>query len=277
MNRIDARFAALRRAGRAGVIAYVTAGDPAPTLTVPLLHALADSGADIIELGMPFSDPVADGPTIQRAHQRALDAGVDTAAVLTMVREFRAHDAETPIVFMGYVNPVAHYGWQAFAEAAASAGVDGVLLVDCPLEEDACTEPLAAAGLQRIRLLAPTTAARRQQAICKAGEGFLYHVAVAGTTGAATVAVNAVADRVQAARRMAAVPVAVGFGIRGVEQAQAVARFADAVVMGSVLVEALADARDAATVSERTAQILAPVHAALAGTDAPSNPDKAAT
>ncbi len=263
MNRIDQRFAKLKAAGRTGLIPFVTAGDPAPDTVVALMHALVAHGADLIELGVPFSEPMADGPTIQHADERALAAGVGPRDVLGWVREFRNTDTHTPVVLMGYLNPVEIFGYEAFAAAAVEAGVDGVLLVDCPIEEAAVAAPLRAAGLRQIWLAAPTTSPERLQRLCDAAEGFLYYVSVAGITGNGSLAVDAIAERVAALRASAGAPVAVGFGVRDADQASAIAGFADAVIIGSALVETLAGAPDAEAVNARVERFLAPIRTAL--------------
>jgi len=262
-NRLDRRFAALKSAGRTGLIPFVTAGDPAPELTVPVMHALVAAGADVIELGMPFSDPMADGPVIQHASERALAHGVTVQRVLQWVRAFRDTDADTPVVLMGYLNPVEIMGEKDFAHAAAQAGVDGVLLVDCPVEEDETVAPLRAAGLKRILLTAPTTAQERLDRACELAEGFLYYVSFAGVTGAGRLAVDTMADRVAGIRRRSQAPVAVGFGVRDAGSARAIAAFADAVVIGSALVERLDGAGDATEAAARVQSFLAPIRAAL--------------
>jgi tryptophan synthase alpha chain len=266
MNRIDRRFAALKAAGRTGLVPFVTAGDPSPEHAVALMHALVDAGADLIELGVPFSDPMADGPVIQHASERAIASGVGLRDVLRWVGEFRRHDADTPVVLMGYLNPIEMYGYERFAGAAVQAGVDGVLVVDCPLEEGAVLEPLRAAGLRRILLAAPTTAPARMAQLCGSAEGFLYYVSFAGITGAARLSTADIAARVAEVRAGAAAPVAVGFGVRDAASAKAIAGFADAVVIGTALVERLAGATDAAEIATRARGFLAPIRAAL---DAP--------
>ena len=263
MSRIDRRFAALKAAGRTGLIPFVTAGDPAPQHMVALMHALTDAGADLIELGVPFSDPMADGPVIQHASERAIARGVGLGQVLRWVSEFRQRDADTPVVLMGYLNPLETYGHARFAREAAAAGVDAVLLVDCPLEETAVTAQLRAAGLQQILLAAPTTAPDRLAQLGKAAEGFLYYVSFAGITGAAHLQTGEVATHVAALRAHASVPVAVGFGIRDAASAKAIAGFADAVVIGSALVERLAGATDADDIGQRVRAFLQPIRAAL--------------
>lgn len=238
MSRITATFAALRAAGRKALIPFITAGDPAPERTVPLMHALVAGGADILELGVPFSDPMADGPTIQRASERALKHGVGLKDVLAMSAEFRKTDTATPVVLMGYANPIEAMGWDAFCSAAAQAGVDGVLTVDYPPEESAeFAAKCAAAGLDNIYLLAPTTPDLRISAITRLARGFVYYVSLKGVTGAANLDLAEVAARVGMIRANAGLPVGVGFGIRDAETARRVAEVADAVVIGSRIVE----------------------------------------
>lgn len=263
MSRIDRRFAALKVAGRTGLIPFVTAGDPLPQHMVALMHALVDAGADLIELGVPFSDPMADGPVIQHASERAIAKGVGLADVLGWVAAFRQRDADTPIVLMGYLNPVEIHGYARFAQEAVQAGVDGVLLVDCPLEESAVLQPLRDTGLQQILLAAPTTEPSRMAQLCGSAEGFLYYVSFAGITGAAHLSTGDIAARVADIRTRAKAPVAVGFGIRDAASAKAIAGFADAVVIGSALVERLAGAADAEEMAVRTRAFLAPIRAAL--------------
>ncbi|HET7842809.1 MAG TPA: tryptophan synthase subunit alpha [Xanthomonadales bacterium] len=261
MNRIDKRFAQLRASSRAGLVPFVTAGDPDPAQTVPVMHALVAAGADLIELGVPFSDPMADGPVIQRASERALARGTGLAKVLGMVREFRTRDAVTPVVLMGYLNPIEVHGWERFAAEAHEAGVDGLLLVDLPPEEAAALrDPLAKHGIAQIFLVAPTTVATRVTRIAAAAHGFVYYVSFAGITGADKLALDDVASRVATLKRATSVPVAVGFGVRDAEQAGAIAKFADAVVIGSALVEVLAEATDAPAAAGR---FLAPIRAAV--------------
>ena len=263
MSRIDRRFAALKAAGRTGLIPFVTAGDPSPGHMVAMMHALVESGADLIELGVPFSDPMADGPVIQHASERAIARGVGLAQVLGWVRAFRQRDAQTPIVLMGYLNPLEIHGYARFAQEAVAAGVDGVLLVDCPLEESAVLQPLREAGLQQILLAAPTTAPSRMARLCSSAEGFLYYVSFAGITGAERLSVNEIAARVAEVRALAGTPVAVGFGIRDAASAVAIGRFADAVVIGSALVDRLAGATGEADIVERARSFLQPIRAAL--------------
>ena len=263
MSRIDHRFAALKAAGRTGLIPFVTAGDPTPEHHVALMHALVDAGADLIELGVPFSDPMADGPVIQHASERAIAKGVGLAHVLAWVAAFRQRDDETPIVLMGYLNPVEIHGYERFANEAMAAGADGVLLVDCPLEESAALEPLRKAGLQQILLAAPTTAPARMAALCEAAGGFLYYVSFAGITGAGRLSTQDIATRVADIRSHAKAPVAVGFGVKDAQSAKAIAGFADAVVIGSALVERLEGATTGQDIAARVQGFLGPIRTAL--------------
>lgn len=265
MSRIDRRFAALKAAGRTALIPFVTAGDPAPEHTVALMHALVSAGADVIELGVPFSDPMADGPVIQHASERAIAKGVGLADVLKWAATFRERDQDTPIVLMGYLNPVEIHGYPRFASEAVAAGVDGVLLVDCPLEEAEVLAPLRNAGLQQILLAAPTTAPARMAQLCKAAEGFLYYVSFAGITGAGRLSTQDIAARVADIRQHAKAPVAVGFGVKDAQSAKAISGFADAVVIGSALVERLDGAKTAKDITERVDDFLRPIRAALDG------------
>lgn len=262
-QRIDRRFAALRARGRTGLVPFVTAGDPLPEATVALMHALVDAGADLIELGVPFSDPMADGPVIQHAGERAIAKGVGLRRILDWVREFRARDADTPVVLMGYMNPVEIHGAARFGREAVAAGVDGVLLVDCPIEEWQAAAPLREAGLEQILLAAPTTAGDRLAAICAAARGFLYYVSFAGITGADRLGMDSVRERVALLRERTTAPIAVGFGVRDAGSAAAIGAFADAVVIGSALVERLAGAATEGELRDRAHAFLAPIRAAL--------------
>jgi len=263
MSRIDRRFAQLKAAGRTGLIPFVTAGDPSPQHTVALMHALVHAGADVIELGVPFSDPMADGPVIQHASERAIAKGVGLGDVLSWVAEFRQRDAETPVVLMGYLNSIEIHGYERCAQEAVQAGVDGVLVVDCPLEESAVLQPLREAGLQQILLAAPTTAPARMVQLCGSAQGFLYYVSFAGITGAARLSTSDIAARVADIRAKSKAPVAVGFGVRDAQSAKAIAGFADAVVIGSALVERLAGAEGVEDIAARAKDFLAPIRAAL--------------
>lgn len=263
-NRIDQRLAAMAEQGRCALVAFLTAGDPTPELTVPAMHSLVAAGADIIELGMPFSDPMADGPVIQRSSERALAKGMNLRKTLACLQQFRRTDTTTPVVLMGYLNPIEYMGMAAFAEQAAAEGADGVLLVDCPVEElDTCGELLSGHGLHQIFLLSPTTSSERAAQICAHGQGFLYYVSLKGITGAGSLATDAVAASLRALKAQAQVPLAVGFGIKSAEQAAALAGAADAVVVGSALVERLAEATSPEEVTAAASEVLAPLRAAL--------------
>jgi tryptophan synthase alpha chain len=243
VDRLNRRFAELKREGRAGFVAYVMAGDPDAETTLKVLQGLPQAGADVIELGFPFSDPMADGPPIQRAALRALKAGTTLAGTLDLVRRFREGDEATPIVLMGYLNPILSHSIDRFAADAAKAGADGVIVVDCPPEEAGpLADSLDRAGVALIRLAAPTTDAERLPIVVARTSGFVYYVSVAGVTGVKAADASTVAPAVARVREASGLPVAVGFGIRSPEQAAAVARVADAAVVGSALVEALAEA-----------------------------------
>ena len=242
MSRIGQRFMELRENRRKALIPYITAGDPQPDVTVPLLHAMVASGADLLEVGVPFSDPMADGPVIQAACERALEHHVTLHQVLEMVREFRRQDTTTPIILMGYLNPVEVWGYEGFAQAAADAGVDGVLTVDMPPEEaGGLATELKAQGIDTIFLLAPTSDADRMRLVSESASGFLYYVSFKGVTGANRLDVAAVADKLEVLREHTKLPIGVGFGIRDAESAAQVAGIADAVVVGSVLVGRIAE------------------------------------
>jgi len=237
MSRLPACFSRCRTAGRKALIPYVTAGDPDPGVTVSLMHAMVNAGADIIELGVPFSDPMAEGPVIQRAMERALEHDVTLDDVLGMVREFRQQDNETPVVLMGYLNPVEVKGYSEFAAAASEAGVDGVLVVDMPPEEAVdLVNALRARDLNMIFLVAPTTDTQRIEAITRAGSGFVYYVSLKGVTGAGHLDIDAVKDRVSEIHKLTELPVGVGFGIKDAASAAQIASIADAIVVGSALV-----------------------------------------
>ncbi|MFC7302540.1 tryptophan synthase subunit alpha [Cognatiluteimonas weifangensis] len=264
MTRLDATFAALRAAGRKALVPFVTAGDPALEATVPVLHALVAAGADVLELGVPFSDPMADGPVIQRSSERALARGAGLAYVLDCVRAFRTRDPATPVVLMGYLNPVEIRGAARFAQDAAAAGVDGVLLVDLPPEEaGALREAFAAHELALILLAAPTTSDARRQRLCAEGQGYLYYVSYAGVTGADRLDPGAAAARLRALRADSPVPVVAGFGIKDAAGAVAMAADADGVVVGSALVAALAAADGPVQAAGAAGAFLAPLRAAL--------------
>lgn len=237
MSRIQTVFSSLKQQGKKALIPYITAGDPHPKHTVSLMHALVRSGADLIELGVPFSDPMADGPVIQRASERALVHKVGLRHVLQMVKEFRQQDDKTPIVLMGYANPIEAMGQEAFTQAAREAGVDGVLTVDYPPEEcEAFITGLRVAGMDSIFLLSPTTEPARAELIVKQASGFIYYVSLKGVTGAANLDIAEVTQRVRDIRAKTALPIGVGFGVRDAATAKQVAAIADAVVVGSRMV-----------------------------------------
>ena len=267
MSRISGVLRALQARGRRALIPYVTAGDPFADVTPAVMRALVEGGADVIELGVPFSDPMADGPVIQKAGERALARGIGLAQGLAMVREFRTGDGETPVVLMGYANPVERYdqrrGSGAFVRDAAAAGVDGVLVVDYPPEEcEAFAAQLKAAGLDLIFLLAPTSTEERMREVGRIASGYVYYVALRGVTGAGHLDAGAVAEMLPRIRRHVRVPVGVGFGIRDAASAQAVGRSADAVVIGTRLVQILeGESRDNAPSAARA--FMAEIRAAL--------------
>jgi tryptophan synthase alpha chain len=263
MSRIAATFEALKRQGRKALIPFITAGDPDPGLAVPLMHALAKAGADAIELGVPFSDPMADGPVIQRSSERALRHGVSLRDVLGFLAEFRKSDCKTPVVLFGYANPIESLGVERFADAAKAADADGVLVVDYPPEEaQQLVKTLDARGLDTIFLLSPTTTDERLRQIAELGRGYLYYVSLRGVTGASNIDFSEVAARVRRVREFTRLPVGVGFGIRDVASAKAIAALSDAVIIGSALIQVIEKApRD--KVTDRVAAFLAPIREAL--------------
>ncbi len=240
MSRIASTFAALKAQDKTGLVTFITAGDPAPELTVPLMHALVEGGANVLELGVPFSDPMAEGPVIQRACERALKFGIGLPDVFDFVREFRQKDAITPVVLMGYANPIERIGPDNFIRLAKEAGADGAIVVDYPPEECASfAEAMRANGLDLIFLLAPTSTTARVQQVAQYGSGFSYYVSLKGVTGAGTIDTEDVARRVAAIREHVNLPIGVGFGIRDGATARAVAEVADAVVIGSRIIQEL--------------------------------------
>ncbi|MFB7879714.1 tryptophan synthase subunit alpha [Brevundimonas diminuta] len=244
--RIDARFAKLKAEGRAGFVPYVMTGDPSRDEALEILKGLPVAGADLIELGLAFSDPMAEGPPIQRAALRGLKAGMTLRGTLDLVADFRKGDQDTPLILMGYLNPVESYGYEAFARDAAEAGVDGIIVVDCPPEEAApLLAALKAADLSLIRLATPTSDDERLQVIAEGTSGFVYYVSVAGVTGVKEAVAADVAPAVERVRRAAGLPVAVGFGVKTPQRAAEIARVADAVVAGSVFVDEVAAALEA--------------------------------
>ena len=268
MSRLQQKFRSLAEAKRKALVPFVTAGDPSLEATVPVMHALVAAGADAIELGVPFSDPMADGPVIQRSSERAIERGAGLRWVLSAVAQFRQRDGDTPVVLMGYLNPVEMRGAERFAAEAAAAGVDGVLLVDLPPEEAGPTRAaFNAAGLDLISLASPTTTPARLARHAAESQGYLYYVSLAGVTGTGQLDLDEVRARAGELRRQARVPVLVGFGIRDGATAAALAPAADGVVVGSALVQAIAEAASADEAAARAGDFLRPLRAAL---DAPA-------
>lgn len=241
-SRIDRRFSALAAEGRAAFVTYLMAGDPDAATALEIVRGLPAAGADLIEIGFPFSDPMAEGPTIQKAAQRALKGGMTLNGTLDLICAFREGDDETPVVLMGYLNPIVNRGFETFARQAAQAGVDGLIVVDCPPEEaDPLADALDGAGVSLIRLASPTTDEARLPAVVRRTSGFVYYVSVAGVTGVKEADAESVAPSVARVKAASGLPVAVGFGIKTPERAAQVARVADAVVVGSALVDQIAD------------------------------------
>jgi tryptophan synthase alpha chain len=263
MSRIEGRFAALKKSGRKALIPYITAGDPQPSLTVPLMRALVEAGCDIVELGVPFSDPMADGPVVQRSGERALKHGVGLADVLAMVAEFRKNDRETPVVLMGYANPVEAMGSERFFAQAKSAGIDGVIVVDYPPEECADFARLAKQnGIDPIFMLAPTSTEKRIHNVARCGSGYLYYVSLRGVTGASHIDLAEIASRIPKIRAATKLPIGVGFGIRDAESARRVAQSADAVVIGTRIIQEI-EAGAAEQAVQRVQAFLRPIRKAL--------------
>jgi len=265
MSRIEACFAELKKQQRKALIPYITAGDPTQATTVPVMHAMVEAGVDVIELGVPFSDPMADGPVIQKACERSLASGTSLRDVLAMVSEFRRDNDRTPVVLMGYLNPVEIMGYERFADACVDAGVDGVLLVDLPPEECDDVAPLfKQRGVDLIFLIAPTTTDARISRIAAAASGYLYYVSVKGVTGSASLNVEEVAHRVETIRNLAQLPIGVGFGIKDAQSARAVSQVSDGVVVGSALVNQAAENVDTPDrIAPAVAAILADMRAAM--------------
>ncbi len=266
-QRIGNRFLAAKKAGRKVLIPFMTAGDPHPDWTVALMHTLVDAGADLIELGVPFSDPMADGTVIQLASERAIEKQVSLDKVLQMVEEFRQTDTSTPVVLMGYMNPVEHYGRTRFPARATAAGVDGLLLVDCPPEERGdLGVAMQECGLDGICLIAPTTTRERVKNISSVASGFIYYVSLKGITGAGQLNLSGLIEPVSQIREFSDLPVAVGFGIKNAEMDVKVARYADAVVIGSALVEALSETKTEERACAVAEAFLAPVRKSMDNT-----------
>jgi tryptophan synthase alpha chain len=263
MSRIAGRFAELKSAGRKALIPYITAGDPLRASTVPILHGMVEAGCDILEIGVPFSDPMADGPAIQRSSERALKNGIGLSDVLGFVKTFREKDARTPVVLMGYANPIEAMGVEKFVAAAKAAGVDGTIVVDYPPEEcgpfvDLC----AKAGMDCIFLLAPTSTDARIREVARAGTGYLYYVSLKGVTGVKTADTTEVATQLPRLRAASALPIGVGFGIKDAESARAISKLADAVIIGSRIVQEIESAGPEHAVA-RVKALLAPIRKAL--------------
>lgn len=266
-NRIDMRFADLRAEERKALIPFITAGDPNPEWTVAVMHRLVEEGADLLELGVPFSDPTADGPVIQAASERAIEKGVNLARILEAVREFREQDSATPVILMGYLNPLERFGYDRFCRAAAAAGVDGLLTVDCPPEEmGALRQCLDAVGIHPICLVAPTTTPQRQEMIGRFAAGYVYYVSFKGITGADRLDADSLLQPLEGLRESTDLPLVVGFGIKDAESAAAVAAHADGVVIGSALVSHLAEAESRDDALQRIGDFLAPVRRAMDNT-----------
>jgi len=264
INRIDSRFEALALEGRTALIPFITSGDPDPAWTVAIMQALAAAGADLLELGVPFSDPAADGPVIQAASERAISRGVSLKRVLEIVTEFRQQDNTTPVVLMGYLNPIERYGHADFARDAAKAGVDGILMVDCPPEEMAGIRGhLDSHGIFPICLVAPTTTPDRMERIARQARGYIYYVSFKGITGANRLEKTSLAGPIRELRSHSDLPLAVGFGIKGSQSAAAVSELVDGVVIGSALIEQLADAQSEKDACSRVADFLAPIREAM--------------
>jgi tryptophan synthase alpha chain len=265
MSRIAGCFAALKENNKTALIPFITAGDPQRDVTVPLMHTLVERGADIIELGVPFSDPMADGPVIQRASERALEHNMSLRDVLAVVTEFRKTNSDTPVVLMGYLNPIEIMGYEAFAAAAQEAGVDGVLTVDIPPEEgNDLINAMRAHELDPIYLLAPTSTEERIRKITSSASGFVYYVSLKGVTGAVNLDVDAVSAKLDAIRQTTDMPVGVGFGIKDAATAKAMAAIADAVVVGSAIVQRVEDnAGDTGAIQAAVGELIAEIRTAI--------------
>lgn len=264
ISRLDRRMAALAASGRKALVPFITAGDPSLQATVPVLHALVEAGADMIELGVPFSDPMADGIVIQKSSERALERGVKALSIFAMVAEFRKRDADTPIVLMGYLNPIERRGWDWYAKQSAEAGVDALLIVDLPPEEAAPARTLLNDnGLQLISLLAPTTSDSRLALACSEAQGYLYYVSMAGVTGKGLQHSENLQSRVESIRALAGKPVYVGFGIKDASTAKACAAYADGVIVGSALVALVAECQSPEQAQLAAKAFLTPIRDAL--------------
>ncbi len=266
MNRIDQCLAQLKQEGRKALVTYIVAGDPDPQATLPSMHALVKSGVDIIELGVPFSDPMAEGPVIQKGHERALEHNTSLRDVMALVAEFRQSNQTTPVVLMGYANPVERMGYARFAQRAAEVGVDGLLTVDLPPEEaEALNVELKQVGLENIFLLAPTSRDDRVKSVAALASGFIYYVSLKGVTGAGHLDAANVAENVARIRQITELPICVGFGIKDGKSAKAIAEHADGAVVGSVLVANMGEmaGREPEAIASAVAELIAPIRAAL--------------
>jgi tryptophan synthase alpha chain len=263
MSRIQSKFAALKQQGRKALIPFFTAGDPSPAMTVPLMHALVQAGVDVIELGVPFSDPMADGPVIQRASERALKHHIGLRDVLQMVADFRSKDTVTPVVLMGYGNPIEAMGWEKFAQRCAEVGVDGVLTVDFPPEEShEAFAHLQAHGIDPIFLIAPTTNEARIELVAKLARGYVYYVSLKGVTGAGNLDLSAIAQKIPQLRKHISIPIGVGFGIRDAATAKAVSALCDGVVVGSRIVQEIENSNEQ-QVLENVSRLVTELRAAI--------------
>jgi len=265
MSRLAAKFAQLAQAKRKALIPFVTVGDPYPEFTLPLLHAMVEAGADILELGVPFSDPMADGPVIQRASERALAHKMSLRKVLAIASEFRKTDTQTPLVLMGYLNPIEMMGYETFANAAQQAGIDGVLTVDLPPEEaENCVVLLKERGIDQIFLLAPNSSDERIQKMGRVGSGYLYYVSLKGVTGAGHLNTDDVATKLAQIRNNTSLPVGVGFGVKDAQTAKTVSQIADGVVVGSALIAQIEDnLHDLATAKLKIVELLSSMRHAM--------------
>ncbi len=265
MNRLQQKFDTLKQQQRKALSPYITAGDPEPAITVPLLHALVAAGADILELGIPFSDPMAEGPVIQAAMERALAHNTSINDVLAMAAEFRQQDKTTPLILMGYLNPIANMGYTQFAQTACQAGVDGLIIVDLPPEEtEGIVNHFRDQQLDLIYLFSPTTTPDRLQMICRQASGYLYYVSLKGVTGAQNIDTTAIASRINQCHTFTELPILVGFGIKTPEQAAAVARIADGAIVGSALIEIMAQLQlTPEKICEQAPKLIAAMRAAL--------------
>ncbi len=269
MSRLSGCFSGLKERGRTAVIPYVVAGDPETAITVPLMHNLVAAGADVIEIGVPFSDPMSEGPVIQQGHERALANGMTLRGVLALVREFRQNDSDTPLVLMGYANPVSRMGYAAVADACAEAGIDGLITVDLPPEEvEEINAELKRVAIDNIFLISPTTPDARMKTITEQASGFIYYVAVKGVTGAGHLDTDAVSEHLTRIRAASQLPIAVGFGIKDAASAASVAAVADGVVVGSALIDAMAQKIKAGeSVKDATDAAVALLHNIRSGVD----------